>query len=536
MLNEIRVFGPPGTGKTTWLSRNIGLAAEKHNPEGIVVASYTKTAAAELNSRDLPIPDDNIGTLHALCYRAMGKPKIAEAKEQVGEWNEKHPEFAMTGEIISAESERNYRTDGDKFLAVYNLHRARLLHPDRLPHTCHAFRMAWEKHKFKTGYVDFTDMISYAIVQERKLDAKILFLDEAQDFNPLQFQLLRMWEQDMEYVIIAGDDDQTLFQWCGASPEAFLNPPVPEEQKRILSQSWRLPRAVQSYASKWISQIKHREPKNYLPRDFEGKVSRLQATIADPEPAVDQACRYVEAGKSVMFLTTCIYMTADICKTLKDYGLAYHNSYRPSEARWNPLGSFSGKRDTGGRVSTRERLVAFLDRSKGDFWDPANLSLWSDIIKHRGIFKKGAKELIEDAKESFGGYCHTQDLEWYKTIFEPDGLQHALDRDVNWFKEALLASKIRPAEYSLEIYDQWGLKALTTKPLITVGTVHSVKGGEADIVFLWPDISHQAWENARINRDELIRTFYVGMTRAREELILCAPSNHLAMRIDDGTI
>lgn len=44
------------TGKTTYLSKQIEHAAEKHGSENVVVASYTKAAATVLNRRQLPIP------------------------------------------------------------------------------------------------------------------------------------------------------------------------------------------------------------------------------------------------------------------------------------------------------------------------------------------------------------------------------------------------------------------------------------------------------------------------------------------------
>ncbi len=76
---EYRIFGPPGTGKTTNLTRQIRRAVERFGPDSVLVTSFSRTAAAELAGRDLPISPDRIGTLHSHCYRALGAPEIAEA-------------------------------------------------------------------------------------------------------------------------------------------------------------------------------------------------------------------------------------------------------------------------------------------------------------------------------------------------------------------------------------------------------------------------------------------------------------------------
>jgi ATP-dependent exoDNAse (exonuclease V) beta subunit len=56
--------------------------------------------------------------------------------------------------------------------------------------------------------------------------------------------------------------------------------------------------------------------------------------------------------------------------------------------------------------------------------------------------------------------------------------------------------------------------------------VHSVKGGEADDVILFPDLSPAGYSEymSTENRDRILRLFYVGMTRAKDRLVLCERS------------
>ena len=95
-MTEYSLHGPPGTGKTRALATSWAPnAAEKFGAENVVISSLTKTAAAEIGSRGLSIPEENIGTLHAIAYRALDRPVIAESK--IEEWNEAEPLYAMSG-------------------------------------------------------------------------------------------------------------------------------------------------------------------------------------------------------------------------------------------------------------------------------------------------------------------------------------------------------------------------------------------------------------------------------------------------------
>ncbi len=71
---EYRIFGPPGTGKTTNLTRQIRRAVERFGQDSVLVTSFSRTAAAELAGRDLPLSPDRIGTLHSHCFHALGCP------------------------------------------------------------------------------------------------------------------------------------------------------------------------------------------------------------------------------------------------------------------------------------------------------------------------------------------------------------------------------------------------------------------------------------------------------------------------------
>jgi hypothetical protein len=102
-----------------------------------------------------------------------------------------------------------------------------------------------------------------------------------------------------------------------------------------------------------------------------------------------------------------------------------------------------------------------------------------------------------------------------------------VDAVVDWWVDHLAPTTRTRGRYLDRIYRRYGSAALQQVPRITIGTGHSVKGGEADIVYVFPDLSpaaHRQWIGTHYQRDPIIRLGYVMITRARETLILCDPA------------
>mgnify|MGYP001055330459 CR=1 FL=1 len=541
---EYRIFGPPGAGKTTNLTRQIRRAVEKFGPDAVLVTSFSRAAAAELAGRDLPIRLDRIGTLHSHCWHALGGPEIAEAN--VDEWNRAHPHLAITparkqGKLDGEESieeEGDSTKEGDRLLQQLNRYRGLMIDRALWPPMLRDFEKKWTEHKHAHGVLDFADLIDTCLrdVAVAPKNPAVIFADEAQDLNKMQLALIRKWGERANYFILAGDDDQTIYSFTGASPEAMLEPDIPEDHKIILKQSYRLPRAVHRVAEALIRQVTRRQEKIYLPRPAEGKVERLSRDgYKSPEFfIVPSALEHLERGKTVMFLAACSYMLHPVVAVLRKEGIPFHCPYRRANGFWNPL-------RRGNRGSSANRLIALLGAQGGIEqprrpWTFGEISLWAECLRSKGILREGAKRKLRTYDAD-----RPATLEELDELLEPDAIESLLaayERDhhalLGWWQGRVTADVASRIQYPAEIVRRRGPRALMDPPQVVVGTIHSVKGGQADVVYLFPDLSQAGdahYQRFGPPRDSVIRLFYVGVTRARETLYICRQATALAAPI-----
>ena len=74
---------------------------------------------------------------------------------------------------------------------------------------------------------EFSDMIKKFVDNECTPSLKSLFVDEAQDLNPLEWSMIKHLEEldSVERSYIAGDDDQAIYAFKGGVASKFINMP-----------------------------------------------------------------------------------------------------------------------------------------------------------------------------------------------------------------------------------------------------------------------------------------------------------------------
>ena len=284
-----KIFGPPGSGKTTYLLSVVEPElADGTHPSTIGYFSFTKKAANEARDRAIqkfPHLNEKLDfpwfrTLHSLAFRCLNisaneimKPEnYREFSKETG--IEINIEMGEEEFMVKADnpilSEINIaRIKGEDLRAYYN--RSNL---DIEWHHFEYVERAYRHYKASRGLIDFTDMLERIVQEPDKLPGlQALIIDEAQDLSRLQWNLVEILAAKAQRVYIAGDDDQAVFTWAGADVDAFLNF---DGKITVLEQSWRVPAKVHAVAEDIVHRIRHRQAKTWKPRDFEGAVQTYQ--------------------------------------------------------------------------------------------------------------------------------------------------------------------------------------------------------------------------------------------------------------------
>lgn len=527
------VIGPPGTGKTTHVAKIAAEAAERFGSDRVVIASLTRAAAHEISSRKVPIPKDAVGTMHSLAYRALGRPSLV-TPDAAEEWTAMHPPWPVSGvqgdfaalkagDDHGAEDSPDGK-EGDRLLARTSLLRSRLVPRHAWPDAQEiAFDVAWEAWKRERDLVDFQDMIDLALRDVATAPGRpsVLYLDETQDSSTAEIELAMKWGRAAGHLVAVGDADQSIYGFRGADPEAFLRLATPEH-RRVLEQSWRVPRTVHARAVEWIERLGPlgREKVEYRPREDDGEVRDEPGHRYDyPASWLRMVERDLADGRTVMILASCAFMLDPVKRLLREEAIAFHNPFRAKRGDWNPL------RHTSKRVL--DYLAPSID-TWGEYavpWTWRRVWSWLEFVKAEFLVK-GTKTAVERYAKTqttmdlpIGG-TFAEALENLQAMFRDDLVPYT--GDASNLRRLLMTKKAPVLEYPIRVAEKHGGAALREQPRLVLGTIHSTKGAESQCVYLIPDIAPSARRQWVTPEGETAtrRLFYVGMTRAREKLVV----------------
>ena len=530
------LLGHPGTGKSTWLSRRIADTVERYGPESVMAASFTRTAARNLLDPrfDLPVEPHQVGTIHSFAYNALPvKLPIADTRESIAEFNRKHPEYALTGAVRTIDNptvEDAGSKANDRLFSRMQCLRNMMVPAGKWPGDVRLFASKWLSHVEEFG-IDFTGIIEKAIALDTgpPPGVEFIFLDEAQDTSMLQMTLMSKWAGHAREWHVAGDPNQQLYSFIGVTPETMRFNGLGNDRRTELVVSHRLPRMVRNFAHSLISRAARAVKTRYESRDEDGYYGRRSFTYENVEEIVETADGF---EGDTMILASAGYMLDGLIDFMREKGIPFHNPYRPSNGRWNPI-RLSG--DDGKSVPAWSRISAFLSEPHSP--EPIDkVRKWIEPLAQTGLLKRGAKKRLAEFEEE------TPDAVLWNEIFldhvfsEESAMKRLVEeRDLDFYLDRLTKSKADAYAYPASLAKRYGADVFGKRPGTIVGTIHSTKGAQADNVILFPDLSPAASRELKTPEgwDAAIRMFYVGATRARRNLFLASPATGRCMRLHE---
>ncbi len=563
-----RLFGGPGSGKTTaLLDRVDGMLDDGVDIRDILIVSYTRAAASEVRDRLAERLDcspkslrGNVCTMHAKAYELLnlsrgdvvGEKHKEEFCKQYGLEFEDENKSARRrsarsttlGNKIIATSQWLQRTErevADWYDVPFKWNEAEVRLPPEIDDRAQTGNKytptwtsdddrvdipevirAWRAFKGEEGVVGFADMLER--VKQRSLVPSVdhLVIDEFQDITTLQYGVYEEWKPHVESVLIAGDDDQVVYAWQGADPNLLLDEVVDEDI--VLPNSYRLPSRILNVVNTQISHIEKRQDKDLKPRKEGGSVEAV------PSPSMLDLVRNVrmtldedEEG-SVMCLFRARYQMFQFMDEFIGEGI--------------PFTSLTDQRMWTDRLRGYVYAIEALDRSES-----------IDGLQARRLGEMLADSAFGTAErdEYFDALEELEDAEGVDDLTDlevaPDFVgEHAPFAPGPASAADMLTRVSNFQERSVDAYFSGNYRGFDPDR-IRLGTIHSAKGREADHVFVATDLTEKVVEQmaASVADPEAVpgveeftkrsdpvptmtdnerRVFYVGMSRARERLVL----------------
>jgi len=566
----VRLFGGPGSGKTTALLDRVESILEGDDVEirDVLVVSYTRAAAAEIRERLAERLDEspralrgNVSTMHAKAYdllnlsrgdvvgesdkeefcdefgldfedeyegsrrrsarsTTLGNKVIATSqwlqrtRRDVADWYD--VPFKWNEEKVRLPPDIDDRAQtGNKYTPTWSSDDDRLDIPEAI--------RGWRRYKGEHDLVGFADMLER--VKQRSLlpNVDYLIIDEFQDITTLQYDVYEEWRPHMKRVLIAGDDDQVVYAWQGADPDLLLEEAVTTDE--VLPNSYRLPSRILNVVNREVRHIDKRQEKDLEPRKEGGSVEAVQ------RPSMLDLVRNVRStvadtdDETVMVLFRARYQMFQFMDEFIGEGIPFQ--CLTDQRMWT------------------DRLSQYVDAIEALAEDESITGLQArrlaDMLAD-SAFGTGERDEFFDAlddREEAAGVDDVADLE-----IEPDLVREYAPFVPDPPAAADMLRKVTNfQERSVDAYFNGTYEGLD-RDRVRLGTIHSAKGREADHVFVATDLTEKVVEQMAATVDQQgrevpgvdsftkhtspvptltdneRRVFYVGMSRARERLVL----------------
>lgn len=501
------VVAGPGSGKTLAIIRRIaGLIQQGVTPESILAVTFTNRAAREMRERLFGLLGATsykvfVGTLHLLGLRIIRENTtngfvVFNREEQVG----------LLQSLLQVSKAK--ATDiADEISHIKGL----ALDPSsELKEIFEQYQTTMMANKA----LDFDELILKPIrmldnsSQLKKYSDSFhhIIIDEYQDINPAQYRLLRLLVGDKTTICAVGDPDQAIYAFRGADVENFLNfrKDFVGATEVTLNLNYRSSGNIVRSSAKMIMHNKKRIEKELLAVKSDGPMI-VVASVSDEESEGEFIVHEIESrlgGLSHYRLQNQInekdYPNASYC--FSDFAVIFrtNSQARAIEERLAESGipcRLVGRGNTGSGAKTYDMA--------------SSLRRFSSSIENRSqLFETKATEFLE----YFARNCQ----------IDSDQIKDFINHIKLIFGDAwseTMAGDIVNELNLLAPSDDFDRRA----EAVALMTLHMAKGLEFKVIFISgveDGLIPYRKGNGPVDLEEERRLFYVGMTRAKDELFL----------------
>jgi len=501
--------GPPGTGKTYHLTNHYlrkEIEEYKTPTNRIAYITFSKAATEEAKKRidtlfpnyDLKKHFPYISTMHSMGTRQLGIDTSNKLLK-----GSKWKSFQNFSTISRDVNFGNYVNDvghviqKDRHMQVIEYARNKKLidlseaaqelgyHHSLNLYKTEQIYADLESYKKQTGMIEYSDMIKQFVKKDKCPPLDVVFLDEAQDLSPLQWDMFFYIESKCKRSYIAGDDDQTIYSFQGADADIFINLKGTLDPR---TQSRRVPRTVLKKALTILPHLSKRREKIWLPRDAEGNVY---------ENCLLDNIDFTQGNWMVLTITN--EMMRPVVEHLNYLNIRFNCKF--NDLLPNPL------------------LRAYR--------------VWIRLNQGATVSGEEAQSVYEylsyDMKHTKWGFTGGKSLEAINSVdLDELMLNHGLLISGSWEQ---LNIKEESKLYIKKLLDLG--EDLFKDARIKISTMHGVKGEQCDNVVVFTDLTRKIYEEALKNADPLHRTFFVGLTRTKENLYIMQPTEEYYYTIGD---
>lgn len=509
-MTGLSINGTAGTGKTTEIVKHINEKIDTGINFNTDMAICTFRLSTKLHLRDLlNCSDENksVATIHGLCYQLLRlNPAIVvdnmdivnfcqssglERTKYSQDWENTDNELTTSSEFFNFYT---WMCNNLKPLSKWSEYPG-FIKSGESPCALKSFVKEYESYKTEIGKFDFADMISETVKSSLTPDVKVLYVDEFQDLTPAQYQAFKIWTDNTDETVIAGDPLQSIYGFWGGSPDFFNEF---DGEKKILPISYRCPVQIWQLA-KSVLNAYNMQPPNIKCVKQDGTVHHITH-----EHTTANVSRYPE---DTFHLVRTNRRGIRVSHDLADAGIIFEGikGWTQNEFRlFNGIQKIRANTDVNFleliEIVKTFPASAFIRIPKKDMIDRINADARAQIPKQ--MYNSADIENIVNKNRTFSNM-----VTFFDIIKSDDPTVYMKMGD---FKKAKIGNALK--RYEGPHY----------KTSVRVMTIHASKGLDATNVFLHTGINDQIQSNL-FNREtskEEARVWFVGVTRTQRNLII----------------